>query len=243
MSTTKTKVIKKNENKKDWKPIILYICMQGAIIITSIVIVSILLGTRMSQGGELDPEAISNDSSNTTATTIAMASMMAIAFVVFLVMYRKRIKDDFKRLTGKQWGLLVLAGVALLLINAGLSTLLETMGVEMSNQDNLAESMGALLVPTAVMTAVLAPVVEEFVFRYSLGSLIKNPIVFVIVSSLLFAVLHAMNAAIILYIVLGLFFSLAYIKTDKNIVASIFLHFFNNFIGTIGLILLALGIE
>ena len=237
------KIANKKEQKKDWKPIIIYICSQIASIIGTIVVIAVFSAIKMAQDENFDSKVFSNSNEALALTTSVSIACMAIVSVILLAMYRKRLKDDFKRLTKKQWGLSVLAAIAMLAMNTGLSLLLENLGAGMDNQDALAESMSAVLVPTAIMTAVFAPIVEELVFRYSLGSIVKNPIVFVIISSLIFAVLHATNIAIIVYLMLGLFFSLAYIKTDRNVVASIFLHFVNNLLGTIGLVLVVLGIE
>lgn len=237
------KIVDKKEQKKDWKPIIIYVCIQVTSIFGTILAIAILTAIKMSQTEDFDPETFSAGSEALTLGSLIPIICMAICAVIFIAMYRKRLVEDFRRLTKKQWGLLILAAIAVLGANMGISVLLESMGVEMSNQDALADSMTALLIPTAIMTTLMAPLVEELVFRYSLGSVIKNPIVFVIVSAIIFAALHAMNVAIVVYLVLGLAFSLAYIKTDRNVVASIFLHFANNLIGTIGLVLLALGIE
>ncbi len=237
------KIVNKKEQKKDWKPIIIYVCIQATSIFGTVLAIAILTAIKMSQAEDFDPETFSASSEALTLGSLIPIICMAVCAVIFIAMYRKRLVEDFKRLTKKQWGLLILAAIAVLGANMGISVLLQSMGVEMSNQDALADSMTALLIPTAIMTAIIAPLIEELVFRYSLGSVIKNPIVFVIVSTIIFAALHATNAAIVVYLVLGLAFSLAYIKTDRNVVASIFLHFANNLIGTIGLVLLALGIE
>lgn len=230
----KTAKNKTEVTKKDWKPIIIYIAMQLA----SIGIGILMAIVASIKAYETDPEmTISVDS---TALTILSSVLMFIVFVVFCVIYRKRIKDDLKRLKPKQWGWLILATVILLGINWAITSSFEALGIEMSNQDSIKESMGQAAVVTALMAAVAAPVVEEFVFRYSFGSIIKNKMAFIILSSVIFGIMHGVGVVTILYIILGLFFVMAYLKTDRNIVAAIVMHFLNNLIGVIG-ILMTLG--
>ncbi len=221
--------------KKDWKPIIVYVLMQGASIGAGIflaIIASI-------QAYEVNPEEV-NVSVDSTALTILSSVLMLAAAVIICVMYRKRIKDDAKRLKPKQWGLLLLATIGLLAINFAITSSFEALGIQMSNQDSIKDSMGQAAIATALMAAVAAPILEEFVFRYSFGTIIKNKMAFIIVSSVIFGLLHGVGVVTILYIILGLFFVMTYLKTDRNIVASIVMHFLNNLIGVIG-ILMTLG--
>ena len=99
---------------------------------------------------------------------------------------------------------------------------------------------------TAFLAIIIAPLIEELMFRGFIKKFIKNDILFVIISSLVFGALHVTSADslqqilyIIPYSVLGLAFSLNYVKT-KNIASNIFLHSAWNTIATIFLALLNL---
>ena len=99
---------------------------------------------------------------------------------------------------------------------------------------------------TAFLAIIIAPLIEELMFRGFIKKFIKNDILFVIISSLVFGGLHVTSADslqqvlyIIPYSVLGLAFSLNYVKT-KNIASNIFLHSAWNTIATIFLALLNL---
>lgn len=77
-----------------------------------------------------------------------------------------------------------------------------------------------------LIVGLLAPLVEELVFRYAMIDMMKNFGVYmkVIVSSLVFALAHINNPTFLLvYFIMGLVFSMSYIKS-KNIYVPIFIH-------------------
>lgn len=83
---------------------------------------------------------------------------------------------------------------------------------------------------SAFLAIIIAPLTEELMFRGFIKKFIKNDVLFVILSSLIFGGLHVIVANswqqvlyIIPYSILGFAFSLNYAKT-KNIVSNIFLH-------------------
>lgn len=97
---------------------------------------------------------------------------------------------------------------------------------------------------TAFLAIILAPLIEELMFRGFMSKFIKNNVLFVILSALIFGGLHVTSADsfhqvlfIIPYSILGFAFSLNYVKT-KNIVSNIFLHSAWNTIGVIAMFLL-----
>ena len=96
---------------------------------------------------------------------------------------------------------------------------------------------------TAPLAIIIAPIIEELMFRGFTKKFIKNDILFVILSSLIFGGLHVAVAEgfkqmlfIIPYSILGFAFSLNYMKT-KNIVSNIFLHSAWNSLAVIAMIL------
>lgn len=83
---------------------------------------------------------------------------------------------------------------------------------------------------TALLAIIIAPLTEELMFRGFIRKFIKNDFLFILISSLVFGGLHITSANslqqilyIIPYSILGLAFSLNYVKT-KNIASNIFLH-------------------
>jgi len=93
--------------------------------------------------------------------------------------------------------------------------------------------LSAYFVFAIINLCILAPMIEEIVFRLSFNG-IKNKYIFIAVTALLFAFLHILpdldNLRALFfftYLAIGLTFSLSYIKT-KNIFASIVIHSWHN---------------
>lgn len=84
-----------------------------------------------------------------------------------------------------------------------------------------------------ILMVILAPALEEIVFRLNLKRAFNNKYVFCIISGLLFGGMHLIGASgkellyIIPYGLLGFFFAKAYFETD-NIYTSILAHMFHN---------------
>ena len=96
---------------------------------------------------------------------------------------------------------------------------------------------------SAFLAIIIAPLTEELMFRGFMKKFIKNDILFIILSSLIFGGLHIMQSEnlsqilfIIPYSILGFAFALNYVKT-KNIASNIFLHSAWNSIAIIAMII------
>lgn len=90
-----------------------------------------------------------------------------------------------------------------------------------------------------ISAAIAAPVWEEISFRMAGRNLIKNSVLYVLISSALFGFIHTasfLDISILWYFVVGIGFSIVYLKTkDLRIVVGI--HFINNFIVSVAMIL------
>ena len=92
---------------------------------------------------------------------------------------------------------------------------------------------------------IVAPITEELVFRMTLHDLIPNKILFVIISSILFAFIHDwfyFSAGLLLYFVLGAVLSLLYLYKAKSVSHMIVGHSINNFITSIAKIVSKLNV-
>lgn len=96
---------------------------------------------------------------------------------------------------------------------------------------------------SAFIAIIIAPLTEELMFRGFMKKFIKNNILFLILSSLIFGGLHVTLSDsfsqllfIIPYSILGFAFSLNYVKT-RNIASNIFLHSAWNSIAIIAMII------
>ena len=134
---------------------------------------------------------------------------------------------------------IVIIGIIVVLINELISELFVKLNIAMENQDAVVEMFNSInKIVMFLFIVIIGPIVEEFVTRYSIGTLIKNDKVFIIVSGIIFGILHGVGLATILYILLGGAFAYFYVKSDKNIVVPIMLHVINNLVSFIMMLFL-----
>jgi membrane protease YdiL (CAAX protease family) len=118
---------------------------------------------------------------------------------------------------------------------------------ESVNQMTIVRMLNSNGVVFIVISAVIiGPIVEELVFRKAMFGLIKNNIIAIVVSSLIFGAIHLTAEASIAealingisYFAMGLVFGFIYIKNNRNIMAPIAVHILVNLISVIGSLLL-----
>lgn len=118
------------------------------------------------------------------------------------------------------FGQMVLSLLISFFIDSGVDTETEQYILEMSEI-----SLLYLVIPVLI-----GPILEELVFRYALlGSFLKRmkTSYAVILSSLLFGILHGSLTNLVIYVFCGIVFSVIYIKT-RSILTSIMAHSFMN---------------
>lgn len=158
---------------------------------------------------------------------ITFASYFAIV-ITFLIIYRKQLKERIKKLTKKDIIYIIGASIIVIVVNEIVSRIFIAAGVDMPNQDAVIEAYQNSKVLMGISVALFAPFIEEMVFRYSFSTFIKNDTVFVIVSSLVFGILHGVGIVTILYVGLGVLLAMIYLHTNKNVIASTIAHILNN---------------
>lgn len=151
----------------------------------------------------------------------------------------KYLKNNFKAYAGsafKYWGIMLLCMVVVGLIQMALGA-----NSQSANQASLETLPILYLIPSAL---IFAPIVEEAIFRGSLRRFIKNDFVFIIVSGILFGLLHTFLSEdgiyhIIVqslnYAAMGSVMAYAYTKSN-NIYSSMMIHFLQNTLGIIVII-------
>jgi len=214
----------KLERKKAFSIILIYLGFSIIIPVIIAIIGMILFG---------ENEALVNQLNNTA--TIVLNFIM---FFLFLAIYFKRIKTDIKRLTKKNLIFILIISVLAVALNQIVSEIFETFKVQMSNQNQIIELLSNNKIPWIILSAFLIPFVEEALFRGSLSSIIKKKTLFIIVSSITFGLMHGFGISTLLYVLLGFIYTMIYIKTDKNLVASTIAHIINNVFGVILIIFL-----
>ena len=166
-----------------------------------------------------------------------------ITILIFLnkIDLKKEIKD-FKLNYKKYFKILMsiwIIGFILMIISNYFITKTSSLP---SNELSVRTYMNTKFVESIITMVITAPILEEITFRYSFSK-IKNKYLYLIISTLLFAMIHINpeNASelpfLIPYSFLGLSFSLIFYKT-KNIFASITAHAIHNY--TIIMLLLIL---
>ena len=213
------------KEEKDYKAIIIYIITQLVVSFIAGIAIAAIYGDK------------SLDIINNMTGIISFVSLTIIA-AIFITIYHKRIIDDTKRLTKKDIISILISSIAWIIINFMISNLMQKLNIDMNNQDTVNAALENSKIFTMLTVIIFAPLAEEIVFRYSLSTIIKNNIMFIIISSIIFGAFHTLNISIILYIAMGIVFSVIYIKTDKNIMAPTLVHLINNLIAIISMLMI-----
>lgn len=189
------------------------------------------------------PVSFSNAALNVTYQVLVYLFLMLFSIFVFRKTFTRDFKELSKNFKGyavlslKHWGLMYLT---LIVLNVVKIIVLGTDSVS-SNQAILNSLPLWFVAPIAV---IYAPLVEESVFRGSVRRLIKNDTLFIVVSGLLFGLLHTLSETELLsfiintliYGAMGAWLAAAYVKTN-NMASNMLVHFYQNTLSVIIMIL------
>ena len=172
---------------------------------------------------------------------IILNLLIVVALTVF-VAKRVGLLNHLKDLkTWKAWKTILVGFVVLTIVKyiGGVVLLLENgIGANTENQAAL-EQLGMSPLLLVVLTAIAAPIVEETVMRgLILGRTFNNSYFGVIISSLLFGLLHMPTniGSWVIYGGMGLVLAVVYHKTQK-LEYIIAIHFINNALGVLFMLL------
>ena len=215
----------KTNKERDIRPIIIYIATFFGIQLLGGFITGLLF--------PMDNETIVNKS----MSIITIVSYF-VTFLILVIVYRDKLIKDSKKMTKNNFLFIAITTIVLLVLNYVITDIFESLNVEMSNQDAVTELINYYK-PFMISSVVLfAPLVEEMVFRYSLSTIFKNNVIFIIISSLIFGAMHGLGIVTIIYVLMGIILAFSYIKTDKNIISSIIIHIINNAFGVITMLII-----
>ena len=153
----------------------------------------------------------------------------------------KSLKSNFKiyiKYIFKMWGVMLLASLGAAFIVMALNG-----NTQSANQEALNTMPLWFMIPVA---CIWAPVVEEAIFRGVIRRFISNDVVFVIVSSVTFGLLHTVGQEATLYLTIvqslqymamGAVMAIAYVKSN-NIMTNMGVHCIQNTFSTIMLSIL-----
>ena len=178
---------------------------------------------------------------NNTSKTIALMLYELIILMIILYAYKDElitsikkysIKEFFKKYF-KYWFLIL----GLMVISNSIVINFTTSDTS-TNQEIIEDSLKILPIYILFSTIVIAPLLEEMIFRFCIKKIIPKPsIIYILVSGLLFGTMHVILTMtnvtdllfIIPYSIPGLVFAYLYNKTD-NIFIPASIHFIHNLI-------------
>lgn len=158
-----------------------------------------------------------------------------------LLLFFKNIKTYFPFVIKRyviMLGVMIIVALPIVALNKGEVS---------SNQQLLNTMFKKVPLISLLLSTIYAPFVEENIFRLSLSNLIKNRSLFIIISGFLFGILHMIDKFtslydllyIFQYAALGVCLAKAY-SDSNNIFVSISMHFIQNFLAAILILLIYL---
>lgn len=170
------------------------------------------------------------------------ADILFLAFSV--VIYKNNLKNDFQKFKKtkmlKTIGTIVLGIVSIILLN-GIMGMLTDIFLPDVNMDSNTSAMLTLLRTSPIYAffkvLIFAPIAEEILFRESISTCVKDNILFIIFSALIYTMMNFIfNSStltlvdLLVYFVPALLFSFIYIKNDRNIIIVMIIKFIMQFI-------------
>lgn len=177
---------------------------------------------------------------NETLSILLSIVIEILTVSVILLLMSKRITKDFKDLKKnhkkyfKEYFKYYLIGLAVMYISNAILMFGFDAGIS-GNEESIRSLLGIHPIYIYLSAVIIAPSVEELVFRGAIKNIIPNKILFILVSGLVFGGLHLVgnisNVVDLLYIIpysaLGIVFAYIYSKTD-NIFVTMLLHTMHN---------------
>ena len=175
--------------------------------------------------------------------------------ILLLVFYKDLIKEfkyyfgDFKNNFKKSFKIYILGFIGMIVCNLFILTFLKDMS---SNENQVREMLYKNAIPTLISISIIAPILEELIFRRSIAPIFKKRWVYVIISGLLFGCAHIIvNFVQGTFIITDLFYILPYAclggafalmdYNNKSVFPSIIIHAFHNTCTAIILLITYLG--
>lgn len=180
-----------------------------------------------------------------TLFEIMIASIIALINNEKLIKNIKDFKKNYKTYLQKYLPYYILGLIIMITSNIIINSLTGSIA---GNEQSIQETLTKSPIYIFIQAAILAPFIEEMVFRQSIKNIITNKTTFIIASGLIFGGLHVIGNINTIYDILyiipyatpGIIFAYILTKTD-NIFVPISIHFIHNFLlVTIQIILLTI---
>ncbi|PFW80543.1 CPBP family intramembrane metalloprotease [Bacillus sp. AFS075960] len=161
----------------------------------------------------------------------------SLTLIIFFLIYRKEIMKDTKlsiKLSRNPF-VWILVGIILIFLGQMVGSLLDKNIFQLTTQSaNTSSTVAAAVIsPVELISIVLlAPLVEEFVFRYAAINILTRRFTqtwSILISSLFFSIMHFDFPFIFGYFLIGLVLAMVYVRTNRLLV-SFFVHAIMNLI-------------
>ena len=180
--------------------------------------------------------------------SISVVFLSEFLFLVGIIyVFRKKIKEDYQKIREKKIWKQVLRSIlfALLLfviyvaVGAVLTSIFPEMGVDDGNTVAIYSIYNIDTIYTIFKTLIFAAVAEELLFKESIRSIIKPNVLYVIISSVIYAFVNIMYNDLSLmitwlnmipYLLFAILLNIIYVKNDNNICLVMMVKFFYNLI-------------
>lgn len=164
----------------------------------------------------------------------------------FTIIYKDELLNNIKKLNKKSilttLIYFIIGFLLMILANYIINYIIIPNGISNNEQGNRNLLLNNKLL-YGLLLSLIIPYIEEIVFRLSFKKIINNNIIFIILSSTIFGLLHIISSTkfiellyFIPYFILGLTFSTIYTKTN-NIFCSTISHILNNTITVLVILL------
>ena len=176
--------------------------------------------------------------SGATSVLLSSFSNLVLVIILFLI-YRKELIKEFKKFKNhfvedvdvgiKSWF------IGLIIIFICNAILIHFTSGQSKNEQLVQEMISALPWVMLIDAGILGPFIEEIIFRKAIRDVIENKYIFIVISGLVFGLMHVITSFdslgtflfFIPYTALGIAFAYAYQKTN-TIFTSIFVHMMHN---------------
>ena len=172
-----------------------------------------------------------------SATLLTQAILNLVTYggltITFVILLRNYFKDDLLSLKDKWWFKLLIVLALILLIKLSEELCKWFYGlfnetINGSNQTSIVNAIKENAFLMALSTCLLAPIVEETIFRKCIFSYFEKDYIAIIVSTLAFSLIHVISSLdfihILPYLITGALLSTGYALSKRNIYVTILAH-------------------
>ena len=177
-----------------------------------------------------------------TAYVMMPADILFAVFAVF--MYRKGLKECVQKLKKKKVlkiiGSVVIGVVAIFALNIIMGAVTDIFFPEYAVDSNTGAMLDLLKqspVYAFFKVLIFAPVAEEILFRESISSCVKNKVLFIFLSAIIYTGMNFVFSTdaltfldLLIYFLPAVLFSFLYVKNDRNIIVIMIIKFIMNLI-------------